>query len=733
MFYSQIVLAKKGPLAKIWLAAHWDKKLTRTIVFHTDILESIKRIAHPDVPLALRVSGHLLLGVVRVYNRKTRYLLTDCNDALVKIKMAFRPALVDLPPEQLALDPRAITLQDTTAALPPGVTSSQLLSTGTAAGAGAFPEIALFGDDTGLGGAAEPAEQMLNFREHTAHLHEITLSAADAGGSQTAAAAATAGAFGLGSSGNLPGFGEGVFLDDFALPAEQNEDSHSAASAAALEMHLVPQTPETARAAPDRRPDDSDAGLGLGPGVDDVGAAPIELNDMANAASAGGDKDGEPSVDVSARPSAYGVGDDGNDESSSMSRTSDRFPGNILSRDEDGALDGNIEASEIGLVQTPSQLVETVTAKAAAELRRRAQGHKRRNVRVALDGKATKISAAKIRQMLEDTSSIVRRLQLAPATKRQCAAREKQLAGITALLAQSAFEAGNPALDALFARVAPTRGQPHGSLPAAPQDDDGDHGNAPEAAAAAAGAAAETGAAGAAAEEAPAAPGDVGDVPAPQGPNEEQREQQEQQRHSERSIMHDEPTHADDGPSFGVDESTMSNMADFVPPSQPMDAFDEGEARQFTGPGVPLPDDFDVELPGVFADQEDRRDGGAAPAAEAAVAVAAAGTNDAGERRRSSGHGAAPGEEGATGAEELHVEKWSTRTKKTLGYMRKYMGDAPATSFKQLVRGRVRADAAGAFFEMLVLNSHSCVELAQDEPYGDITISRGKFFDTVAV
>lgn len=79
------------------------------------------------------------------------------------------------------------------------------------------------------------------------------------------------------------------------------------------------------------------------------------------------------------------------------------------------------------------------------------------------------------------------------------------------------------------------------------------------------------------------------------------------------------------------------------------------------------------------------------------------------------------------------MEKWSTRTKKTLGYMRKYMGDAPATSFKQLVRGRVRADAAGAFFEMLVLNSHSCVELAQDEPYGDITISRGKFFDTVAV
>ena len=29
MFYSQIILAKKGPLGKIWLAAHWDKKLTK--------------------------------------------------------------------------------------------------------------------------------------------------------------------------------------------------------------------------------------------------------------------------------------------------------------------------------------------------------------------------------------------------------------------------------------------------------------------------------------------------------------------------------------------------------------------------------------------------------------------------------------------------------------------------------------------------------------------------------
>ena len=32
MFYAHFVLAKKGPRARIWLAAHWDKKLTKAHV-----------------------------------------------------------------------------------------------------------------------------------------------------------------------------------------------------------------------------------------------------------------------------------------------------------------------------------------------------------------------------------------------------------------------------------------------------------------------------------------------------------------------------------------------------------------------------------------------------------------------------------------------------------------------------------------------------------------------------
>ena len=90
MFYSQIILAKKGPLSQLWLAAHFqDKKLTRPQIFATDIASSVDSITNPQVPLALRVSGHLLLGVVRIYSKKVHYLWQDCHQAMVQIQMAF--------------------------------------------------------------------------------------------------------------------------------------------------------------------------------------------------------------------------------------------------------------------------------------------------------------------------------------------------------------------------------------------------------------------------------------------------------------------------------------------------------------------------------------------------------------------------------------------------------------------------------------------------------------------
>lgn len=46
--------------------------------------------------MALRLSGQLLLGVARIYSRKAKYLLDDCNETLAKVKKAFRPGAVDM-------------------------------------------------------------------------------------------------------------------------------------------------------------------------------------------------------------------------------------------------------------------------------------------------------------------------------------------------------------------------------------------------------------------------------------------------------------------------------------------------------------------------------------------------------------------------------------------------------------------------------------------------------------
>ncbi|MGH0140155.1 UNVERIFIED_CONTAM: hypothetical protein FKN15_073495 [Acipenser sinensis] len=112
MFYAHFVLSKRGPLAKIWLAAHWDKKLTKAHVFECNLESSVESIIAPKVKMALRTSGHLLLGVVRIYHRKAKYLLADCNEAFIKIKMAFRPGVVDLPEENREAAYNAITLPE---------------------------------------------------------------------------------------------------------------------------------------------------------------------------------------------------------------------------------------------------------------------------------------------------------------------------------------------------------------------------------------------------------------------------------------------------------------------------------------------------------------------------------------------------------------------------------------------------------------------------------------------
>lgn len=115
MFYSETLLAKNGPLARVWLASNMERQLSKQNIISEKLETKVKAIIGTNqAPMALRMSGQLLLGVVRIYSRKARYLLDDCSEALVKIKMAFRPGNVDLPSNQThTANPDALILPDT--------------------------------------------------------------------------------------------------------------------------------------------------------------------------------------------------------------------------------------------------------------------------------------------------------------------------------------------------------------------------------------------------------------------------------------------------------------------------------------------------------------------------------------------------------------------------------------------------------------------------------------------
>ncbi|KAJ4271867.1 sister chromatid cohesion protein 1 [Fusarium torreyae] len=135
MFYSETLLQKSGPLARVWLSANLERKLSKNHILQSNVTDSVEAIITPNqAPMALRLSSQLLLGVVRIYQRKTRYLLDDCNEAMMKIKMAFRSSgnndmavSLQLPNREALTLPDKITPYDNFE-LPPPPDANWLLS-----------------------------------------------------------------------------------------------------------------------------------------------------------------------------------------------------------------------------------------------------------------------------------------------------------------------------------------------------------------------------------------------------------------------------------------------------------------------------------------------------------------------------------------------------------------------------------------------------------------------------
>lgn len=129
------LISKDGLLGHVWLAANYEKKLSKQQFLETNIVESShliqdNRFSGNEVSnqnaLSFRISSQLLLGIVKIYLKKTKYLLDDVNDVFLRLKMAFNSMRNDFdfesnqnlkinkkPQETTLKNINAVTLSDT--------------------------------------------------------------------------------------------------------------------------------------------------------------------------------------------------------------------------------------------------------------------------------------------------------------------------------------------------------------------------------------------------------------------------------------------------------------------------------------------------------------------------------------------------------------------------------------------------------------------------------------------
>uniref|UniRef100_A0A7N0TQH9 Rad21/Rec8-like protein N-terminal domain-containing protein n=1 Tax=Kalanchoe fedtschenkoi TaxID=63787 RepID=A0A7N0TQH9_KALFE len=89
MFYSHQLLARKTPLGQIWMVATLHAKINRRKLNKLNIIKICEEIISPAVPMALRLSGILMGGVVIVYERKVALLYGDLFSLLLLYLLSF--------------------------------------------------------------------------------------------------------------------------------------------------------------------------------------------------------------------------------------------------------------------------------------------------------------------------------------------------------------------------------------------------------------------------------------------------------------------------------------------------------------------------------------------------------------------------------------------------------------------------------------------------------------------
>lgn len=136
MFYAAQIISRDGPLHLVWIASYLESRLKKGDVEKVNIPWSVEQVEEfvGSHPLALRYTGPMLYGIVRIHDRKVKYLLQDANHAQAQLRALGTPgkiehmhaAVVDLPADANKAPFGAITLLDDEALLLGNTSDAQI-------------------------------------------------------------------------------------------------------------------------------------------------------------------------------------------------------------------------------------------------------------------------------------------------------------------------------------------------------------------------------------------------------------------------------------------------------------------------------------------------------------------------------------------------------------------------------------------------------------------------------
>ena len=99
MFYSIDFLTGNTGLSLCWLAstmgASKSKKLSKKAINNVDIEEQVEFLINPQEPLALRLSSHLLLGILRIYKQQYEFYSGDVQHVITKLMSMHKKPVVN--------------------------------------------------------------------------------------------------------------------------------------------------------------------------------------------------------------------------------------------------------------------------------------------------------------------------------------------------------------------------------------------------------------------------------------------------------------------------------------------------------------------------------------------------------------------------------------------------------------------------------------------------------------